>query len=318
VKLPAGKLIPLRAPILNGALSGTDLPTRLQLLAWGENATIKGPVIVNETTVTSLAAEQARRGFDRVALDYAHNSLPGHRNFKADPREVAAYGIPVVIAGEGLFLDQIEWTPSGEQYARNYKDLSPTPLLDDSGAVIFLHSVALCPQGAVEGLHFFDTTTQPNTTTTTTPTMNPDLLEILSTLFGTSADATEADIIAAGKAYIAKMAKAADEKKSEVDPTALTALSAQVQTLIDKQDAREREHIIALAVAEGKIIPASVKALAVEDLRKVVAELPAGQVPLDRKTPANVLQPLSAEDPEVQEVCRQLGISTEQYLGKKA
>ncbi len=54
-------------------------------------------------------------GFDKIALDFNHNSLHGHPNYKPDPREVAAYGVPQVVDGQGLFLDQIEYTPTGKQ-----------------------------------------------------------------------------------------------------------------------------------------------------------------------------------------------------------
>jgi hypothetical protein len=105
--------------INNGALASSDLPKRLKLLKWGENKSTKGPVIVGDKTAAELAANQKLLGYDRVGIDYNHQSLPGHPNFKPDPREMAAYGVPSVIKGEGLFLEDVEWTPSGRQYAPN-------------------------------------------------------------------------------------------------------------------------------------------------------------------------------------------------------
>jgi phage I-like protein len=149
------QLTPFR--ISNGARVGKDLPRRLKLLDWGRNETVKGPVIVSELTARQLPALQAARGFDRIALDYEHNTVAGTPEFERtkEPREVAAYGTPLLIPGEGLFLDAIEYTPSGESNARNYIDLSPAPERASDGTVVFLHSVALVRQGAVEGLSFF-------------------------------------------------------------------------------------------------------------------------------------------------------------------
>jgi len=59
------------------------------------------------------------------------------------------------IPGDGLYLTALSYTPSGNKYAREYRDLSPAVLLDDDGEVIFCHSVALCPQGEVRGLSFY-------------------------------------------------------------------------------------------------------------------------------------------------------------------
>jgi len=59
-----------------------------------------------------------------------------------------------VVAGEGLFLEDMEWTPLGVQSARNFEDLSPA-LHDEKGEVTFLHSVALTPNGCTHGLTFF-------------------------------------------------------------------------------------------------------------------------------------------------------------------
>lgn len=150
-RFSAQRLTPLQ--ISNGARTG-PLPTRLKLLEWGANSTTsKGLVRVGERTKTELPRLQIANGFDKIALDFNHNSLPKHENFQPEPRHVAGYGVPLVIPGDGLYLDRIEYTPSGEKYARDYADLSPTPLLDE-GEVIFLHSVALCPQGEVNGLSF--------------------------------------------------------------------------------------------------------------------------------------------------------------------
>ena len=133
------------------------MPRRLKLLNWGVNQTVFGPVIVNETTAALLPMNQKKLGFDTIALDYEHNTVPKTPEYERtkEPREIAANCVPLVVPGEGLFVDALEYTPSGIQNHMNYIDLSPTPKLSKLGEVVFLHSVALCRQGAVEDLHYF-------------------------------------------------------------------------------------------------------------------------------------------------------------------
>ena len=120
--LPTGQLVAL-APIANDALKGQALPTRIKLLNWGDNETVtKGIVKVGQNTLKALASNQALYGYDNVALDYGHNSLPSHPNFKPDPREVAGYGALEVVENDGLYLTALSYTPSGQKMALNYRD----------------------------------------------------------------------------------------------------------------------------------------------------------------------------------------------------
>ena len=136
---------------------GAVLPSRIKILDWGVSKnTNTGEVILDEESAKLFEATQKAIGRERVALDFEHNTAPGSDAYaeSAEPRPVAAYGTARVIAGEGLFLDDLQWTPEGQQNARNYEDLSPAPFLKDN-RVIGLHSCALTRAGAVEGLHFF-------------------------------------------------------------------------------------------------------------------------------------------------------------------
>lgn len=301
-------LIAMQA-IRNDGLAGADLPARLKLLNWGVNKTTKGPVSVGDRTAASLAAMQAQYGYDRVAIDYEHQSLPKHKNFKEAPREYAAYGVPSVIPGDGLYLESIQWTPSGVKNARNYMDLSPAPLLEE-GEVVFLHSVALCPQGCVEDLSFYSAEFPPaqNDPSTKKP-MNPDLLKLLTTLFGVAETATEEELLTAGRAFVEKQAKATDPA------AAATALSADALTDLTKRlDDHERSRILADAARDGKIVPLSVQELPLESMRKVVSDLPKGVVPLGQETPEGVrafsADNLTATD---RSVCAQLGLTPEEF-----
>jgi hypothetical protein len=69
--------------ISNGGLTDGELPSRLKLLNWGANATVKGVVKVGPQTQADLAANQKTLGFDRVALDFDHQTVPGSDTFKA-------------------------------------------------------------------------------------------------------------------------------------------------------------------------------------------------------------------------------------------
>lgn len=131
------------------------LPKRLQLFKWDQNETVKGAVRVFGSAM-AFAAEQKRLGKERIAIDFEHNTLPGTNAYKesTEPRKVAGYGAPVLIEGEGLFLEDIVWTPAGIAEALNFEDISPAPYLDDARNLVGIHSAALVRNGAVHDLHF--------------------------------------------------------------------------------------------------------------------------------------------------------------------
>lgn len=134
-----------------------SLPTRILIAKWGDNEARTAGVTfkVGDETVKRLAAEQKRRGFDTVTGDYEHQSVKGHPNFKADPREHWAMGTVEVVKGKGLYYLPSSYTPSGEANARNYPDVSGLFIVDKStNEVIAVHSVALCQHGMVEGAEF--------------------------------------------------------------------------------------------------------------------------------------------------------------------
>lgn len=292
--------------ISNGALSGTDLPTRIKLLNWGDNQTRKGVVKVGPQTLATLSANQAAFGFDRIGLDYEHQSVPTHPNFKPAPREYAAYGVPEVIDQDGLYLRDIAYTPSGHTNARNYSDLSPVVHQDKDGEVDFLHSTALCPQGAVDGLTFFSADIKIENL----KAMNPDLKKLLATLFACDLNSSEEDLLAAGKTFAEKMNAAPDPKKTSASPE-VTALSASLEGLTARFEARERAGLLADAIREGKLVPNSAKTLPIEQLTTLIAELPADQVPLEKRTPDHVKALSATVSASDLAVAAQLGLKPE-------
>jgi phage I-like protein len=326
--------------ISNGGLTDGELPSRLKLLNWGANATVKGVVKVGPQTQADLAANQKTLGFDRVALDFDHQTVPGSDTFKEDPVKVAAYGTPVVIPNDGLYLENIEWTPAGREYAVNYHDLSPTVRLNASGEVTFIHSAALCRQGAVEDFHFYNVPLNPQASTSM-PDPDPtnstvDYRALLVSLLGglgvTLPDgASDADIATAVDQYKAPPVAAKDPKddKKPAPPAAgaadpgVQALAARLDRIEGKADQDAKEALIALSAQQGKAIPltaAEIKLTPLSVLASLAAKLPAGTVPLNprgvaapgaQRPAATGLVALSAAEVEI---CKNLKITAEQYL----
>ncbi len=317
-----GKLISFA--IANGARDAANLPNRLKLLAWGRNETVKGPVTVGPKTLKQLAANQARVGFDKIALDYNHQTVPSSPNYRPDPVQVAAYGTPEVVDGDGLYLNISDWTPSGRENAANYHDLSPTPQLDENGEVIFLHSVALCRQGAVDGLTFYSAnftnpaSLKPHPTNHTTKTMDyrSALIALLKKLGVTLPDnPSDAEIGDAADKY--KPSDTTDETPLSVD------LDKRLKLLEAGREDSERASLVALASSQGKVIPLSadqIKTTPLSVLGAIVENLKPGTVNLagrsDGKAPAGQDQrgstvTLSAED---KHVVKTLGISEADFI----
>ncbi len=147
--------------ISNGALRGDDLPKRLKIFAWGANETIDGQFTAGTKTAQLMAANQRKLGYERVAIDFDHCTVSGTTANKeltaaGQPPLIFGYGRVHVVAGDGIYLEDVTWTPLGVQHARNFEDLSPA-IKDDAGEVVLVHSVALTPNGKVHGLQFFST-----------------------------------------------------------------------------------------------------------------------------------------------------------------
>ncbi len=145
--------------VSNNALKSDTLPPRIKILDWGLNDTIKGDFKVTQKTVEKLAANQRALGFERVALDYNHCSIvgtPEHEELAKNgrPPMIFGYGRPNAIPGDGVWLEDLAWTPLGVDCARQFEDISPA-LQDERGEVTFIHSVALTPNGCAHGLTFF-------------------------------------------------------------------------------------------------------------------------------------------------------------------
>ena len=258
--------------ISNGALRGNALPTRLKVLGWGDNETIDGKYSAGTKTAAVLSANQKRLGFERVAIDFNHCTVPGtdtHSDLMkaGQPPLIFGYGRVNALPGDGIYLEEITWTPLGIQHARNFEDLSPA-LKDDNREVTMIHSVALTPNGKVTGLQFFSATnTQPQNMTDKFLS-----LSVLAGLLGLKAEADEAAVTTALKARLEPSAELAtlsalikDGKIIVLDT--VTALDARLKKV---EDAATKQIATLSATVNG-----TVKTFSAEDLVNTLARLDA-------------------------------------------
>jgi phage I-like protein len=326
--------------ISNGASpqDGT-LPTTLKLLGWGDNPAIEGlNPRLGQHSLASFAANMRRRGLDRVALDFEHNTVPGSPEWKAseEPRAVAAFGVPVLRQGDGLYLEQVTYTPHGQSHGLDYIDLSPCVHLDKrTGEVDMLHSVALTRAGAVDDLHFWtlnvnleDAGMSPAPVKKGEEDM--DWKAFIIAFTGAGADASDEELAAAFEAKIKELAAnnaTADEVRAlSASVTAIrengldgeiTALSSELATVKEELTAlsgelvaMRRRGVCEQAAREGKVIPLSaeqIAAMAPETLAEMVGKLPV-TVPLERRTPEHIEALSAAAGAAVTRVARNCGI----------
>jgi hypothetical protein len=277
----------LRTFRLNFA-SGPDLPKRLLVGKWGTNKSVNGDYVVNETTVRELPKNLHAVNFDTVDLDFEHNTVPGSTTFKAEkePRKRAAYGPLEVVPGEGIYLHTADrWTPEGSEAAKggHFNDLSPAILVNKANEVVFVHSVALARHGATDDLPLQLNSGDPllslfSDEQPTTPAML-DYKKLLLSVLDLPDTATDAAITAAVK-------KEADEPDSAVKTNTadILKLTGEIEALKKASEKSERESIAARALSAGKIIPQSAMELPVDAFKKLVEELPADQVPMEKRT----------------------------------
>lgn len=320
----------LRSVYASTAPSGSALPGRICVGKWGRNKSVKQDYIINETTLRALPVTQKALGFDTVDLDFNHNTVPGSPAFKAEkePRLRAGYGALEVVPGEGVFLNLNRYTPQGESALKDGQvhDLSPAIITNSAGEVIFMHSVALCRQGCTEGLEiqlnsadFGDLAARlqthsadfsPKSSPTAKPTMDAKYKALLLLILGLPDTADDAAIEAAAKTLGTKLDTATSTAKDA--STAVQTMSAELKRVVVLLEGNEKDRLLADAVAAGKLVPQSISNLPLEHFKKVVADLPAGVVPLERRTPKDIQTHsagvLSVDSVTETEVNRQLGI----------
>lgn len=272
------------------------LPTRLRVLAWGDNPNARGkPVRVGEKLRAALAAPTYP--FRKIPLDFEHNTLEGTPAYaeSREPRPVAGFAFVEVVPGEGVFLNVDGWTPEGEANAANYCDLSAAAITDADGEVVMIPSAALCRCGAVEGMDFAQVALNaelvPDGLTGQTQTEESmNWKEMICKALGIDPASADEDV--------AKAFAAALSKKAELDTEALNAALKPVQDSVvslsarfeQELEKRDKTALLERAAREGKVVALSAEAvgkLSVADLTAHVDGLKA-TVPLSAKTPADL------------------------------
>lgn len=307
--------------ISNHALAGDTLPERIKVLGWGDNITHKGKAVkVTPRTLAVLSAAQAERGFDRVALDYEHNTVKGTPEFErtSEPRKVAGYGSVEVVEGEGLFIGGVTYTPSGADNAREYYDLSPAVELDETtGEVLFVHSVALCRHGQVDGLHFFNVEIGGDATTNKGDSMDEQIKALQEQVASMQQALTDLS------AKLEAMSKKTPDTEQKVEAMSaeaqkIPALEQRIEALSAdmKADAvkRDKDSLLMQARYEGKVIALSAEAVAslsVKDLADHVTKIQP-TVPMQRITPLSVDDPAKQQaDSNLAQIARNCGVDPE-------
>ena len=242
--------------ISNGALRDEKLPQRLKFFAWGDNQSTDGNFRAGEKTSAELATNQKKYGFERVAIDFNHCSVPGTDTYKdllkvGQPPLIFGYGRVEAVPNDGLYLEDIIWTPLGQQHAKNFEDLSPA-IQDEDGEVTLVHSVALTPNGKVKDLNFFSaselTTNQPNENIN----MKTIPITILTAALGLPETADENTVLEKIKQSLVTTAAAGQVPA----PTTLAARLDKIEKTLAEdakaEEETEREKYLRLLSAEGK------------------------------------------------------------------
>lgn len=279
------------------------LPTRIQILKWGDNKNVNQPLKMGPKTMTFAPRLAKARGHDRIALDFQHNTVPGSPAFKesTEPRKVAAYGTVELIEGDGAYLNIETYTPAGQENAAEYLDVSPAVELDENGEVIFFHSVALCRQGAVEGLELPTFEVEFEAEIEKPEGEDPpegDLASQIKTL---------TDALAAMTAKVAELQAKLEAMKPAEAPADVATFTARLDAIekIAGAAARERavDRLKADAANAGKIWIFSAQEeteLPLETMKGLVERLPKS-VSVARQTTTRtatfVAAPAAAEDP---------------------
>lgn len=322
----ARAVLSVAAPFrLSGDAAG--LPQRVRILGWGENIgrTTGARILVDERVAETLSANQELVAIERVPMDYEHQSVKGHPNYQPDPRHSPGAGRIEVVVGEGVYLSGIDYSPSGQEHAPGYQDVSGVIHLDADARPLWISSVALTQTGDVAGMEFSEAMAvlsaravpaspySPSPAMENTTEYRPLLLKLLKL----PDTATDEELVAA----VDNENSEPPAPKDDMIPAETTALSARLDLLESRATQSEREALVQRATREGKVIPLSaalISETSVAVLTAMVDALPAGAVPLTpagaKETPAAQVAVLSADESHAAKL---LGLTPEQYAKGK-
>lgn len=283
------------------------LPKRVKIASWGVNTVRTGKpdetrtFVVNETTASVLQGNQTQRGFDRVALDYEHQTAASHPNYTPPPHEVAGHGVIEVVPGEGLFISGLSYTPSGKKNAPNYPDVSGVFWTNAKGEVIFVTSVALCQQGAIEGAEFVEaemiaasvaSVIAASMTDGNAPSDLERLNSAVRDFLGFAEDALPADLAQAVEALTRQRRREADARSETTNqPGKKSGQTQTEQPDKTKTTAMENEELKALTASVKQLTEQNktiIDRLATDDHNRAVEAVITANVALGKVIPATI------------------------------
>jgi phage I-like protein len=307
----------------------------------GRPAKVKSWKIDSGIAAKVIALAAARQ--TPFVIDYEHQTLLSEDN--GQPAPAAGWFKALEWReGDGLYATDVDWTDKAKAMidAREYRFLSPVFAFDKTtGAVNEINHAALTNVPALDGmaelavmsayaLRFLSD--QP---TTEEPTM--DLLSKLLGAIGLAATTSEADALSA----VAALKTKADQvtglqtelvalKTKEPDPEKFVSvdtmkdLQAQVASLSTKLNGQELDVVIDDALKGGKLLPAQevwARTLGGKDIASLKTYLESAPKVMPTQTQTDGKEPNDGKagklTDEEQAVCKNLGISAEEFLKNK-
>jgi len=323
---------------LDAGENENKLPERFRVFPWGTVKTGKGPVTLDAAAAASIREANRIESGDTVALDFEHNTVKGHPNYKGEPTKIAAHCRMEIVDNDGLYFVPANWTDDGEEFigGRHYKDASLAAKLDATGRIRRVLSAAACREGEVEEIHIFSRSEKdfPEKKETQNDMDNNELVEALREALGLEESAEPSAIMDAltkklnEQGVKAKKPEGGDVTMSvdlgnDEQVTALRkalgldALSEQLTTLSKQSNDDAREVVLSRATREGKVVPESLRDLDPGKLDKVVDELPV-TVPVEERGGDVTLSRTLNEPAGYDEgMASQLGLSKEDFDANK-
>lgn len=313
-----------------------DAPEEIVVVPAGMVESTKGNFMVNENSFNAINEHFLKRELD-IVIDYEHQTLEGG--------EAPAGGwIKSLRWEEGIgVMAQVDWTDKAKSYLANreYRYLSPVVLVRKSdNLAIRLHSVALTNTPAITGMTAI--VNSENLDDFERMGLEMDLLKALIELLGLPADTTEETLIQAIKELkgemdgvltanseiktllgLADTATIEDAKGTIIalkNPTGVVS-EAEFLALKQKVDSKDAKAVVELALTEGKLLPAQ-KEWAIEyalsnrkGFENFIEKAPK-VVPMGGDTPPKKTAQTTLDETEMK-VCKDLGITPEEYLKSK-
>lgn len=295
-----------------------SVPTEIKILGWGETTYNGGKIILDNIAADKIVANQKALNFDRLALDFNHNSVPTSPSYTGEPISVAASADLEIRPADGLYFVNIKYTQEGKEKISNghYWDVSPAIKKDAQNRVEFVHSAGICRQGRIPNLTLFSSEFL-NTNTNMEESLKKRN-SLLCMLLGLPEDCEDSALESAASALSEKL-KTLD-KKSVATPKGVEEFSSRLEAL---ETVTQRQTKIALrntAISQGKVIPESfIEMMSVQEFETFCKESPEGIVPMASRTPQGVKEfskSNASSDSELQ-LCSALGITLEELNKQK-